>query len=108
MWSNPRTALSRYNWKELFRPHILERGLRYEKILKKKFPKQVRDLYVQYVRKQAECASDRKQYKELVQYLKKIRKYPEGDTLTNEIAREWKEKYRRRPAMMDELRTAKF
>ena len=80
----------------------------YEKILKKEFPERVRDIYVQYVRKQAELASDRKRYKELVQYLKKIRKYPEGDVVASEIAGEWKEKYRRRPAMMDELRKAKF
>ena len=80
----------------------------YEKILKKEFPERVRDAYVQYVRKQAELVSDRKRYKELVQYLKKIRKYPEGDAVASEIAGEWKEKYRRRPAMMDELRRAKF
>lgn len=81
---------------------------KYEKTLKKEFPERVRDIYVQYVRKQAELVSDRKQYKELVQYLKKIRKYPEGDAMASEIAGEWKEKYRRRPAMMDELRKAKF
>lgn len=80
----------------------------YEKILKKEFPGQVRDAYMQYVRQQAELASGRKQYKELVQYLKKIRKYPQGEAAANEIAREWKEKYRRRAAMMDELEKAKL
>lgn len=82
-------------------------SIRYQ-LMEKEFPERVRDAYVQYVRKQAELVSDRKRYKELVQYLKKIRKYPEGDAVASEIAGEWKEKYRRRPAMMDELRRAKF
>lgn len=81
---------------------------RYEKVLKEEFPEQVRDVYVQYVTRQAERAADRSRYKELVQYLKKIRKYPDGDKAAGEIAAEWKEKYRRRPAMMDELRKANF
>ena len=80
----------------------------YEKVLKKKFPDIVRDTYVNYVRKHAESVCDRKAYKGLMTYLKKITKYPDGRGKADQIAKEWKVIYRRRPAMMDELRKAGF
>lgn len=80
----------------------------YEKVLKKKFPDRVRDMYVNYARKHAEYVHDRKAYKELMIYLKKIRQYPEGSKITDQIAREWTITYRGRPAMMDELKKAGF
>ena len=80
----------------------------YEKLLKKKFPDAVRDMYVNYVRKHADRACDRKAYKGLMTYMKKIAKYPDGREKAERIAEEWKVTYRRRPAMMDELRKAGF
>ena len=80
----------------------------YEKVMKKKFPDIVRDTYVNYVRKHAESVCDRKAYKGLMTYLKKITKYPDGRGKADQIAKEWKVIYRRRPAMMDELRKAGF
>lgn len=80
----------------------------YEKVLKKRFPKEVRDAYIAYVQRKAEWVSDRKHYKELVQYLKKIKKYPDGEKYARKVAEEWKSLYRRRPAMMDELQKAGF
>lgn len=80
----------------------------YEKVLAKKYPEEVRDAYIDYVRKYAESASSRNQYKEVMGYLKKIVKYPDGKSITQKIAGKWRELYRRRPAMMDELRKAGF
>lgn len=80
----------------------------YEKVLKKKFPEEVRDAYVNYVKREAERASDRNRYKEIMKYMKKIVKYPNGKNEVQKIAGDWKEIYRRRPAMMDELRKAGF
>ena len=80
----------------------------YEKVLKKKFPDIIRDTYVNYVRKHAESVCDRKAYKGLMTYLKKITKYPDGRGKAAQIAKEWKVIYRRRPAMMDELKKAGF
>ena len=62
----------------------------YEAVLKKRFPEQVRNLYIAYVKNQAEQVSDRKSYKSLVSYLKKINKYPGGKEMTHEIASEWR------------------
>lgn len=80
----------------------------YEKVLKKKFPDRVRDTYVDYVRKHAESVCDRKAYKGLMAYMKKAAKYSGGKEIADQIAKEWKVIYRRRPAMMDELRKAGF
>ena len=80
----------------------------YEKVLKKQFPEKVRDAYITYVQRNTERVSDRKHYKELVRYLKKIKKYSDGEKRAEKVAEEWKALYRRRPAMMDELRKAGF
>lgn len=80
----------------------------YETVLKEKFPERVRDLYIAYVKNQAERASDRSNYKILTSYLKKIEKYPDGKKAACDIAGEWQNVYRRRPAMMDELKKAGF
>lgn len=80
----------------------------FEKVLKKVYPERVRDAYISMVKEQANTACDRSRYKELAKYLKKISKYPEGKKYADEIAAEWKVLYRRRPAMMDELRKARF
>lgn len=80
----------------------------YESVLKKHFPEKVRDIYADYVERWAERTSDRKSYQGQVIYLKKIARYPDGKELASKIAAEWKQKYRKRPAMMDELRKAGF
>lgn len=80
----------------------------YESVLKKKFPEKVRDLYIQYLKQQAEHASDRKRYRCMMQYLKKIQKYPDGTKAASALAGEWRGRYCRRSAMMDELKKAGF
>ena len=85
--------------------HVLDQ---YEKVLKKHLPNEVRDMYVQYVKKESTRTSDRKAYKYLISYLKKITKYPDGKKIARDIAECWKQDYKRRPAMMDELRKAGF
>ena len=81
---------------------------RYEKVLKEKFPEQVRDLYISYLHREAETASDRNRYRELMEYLKKISEYPGGREKAVGIAENWRAKYYRRRAMMDEMRKAGF
>ena len=81
---------------------------KYEKVLKEKFPDQVRDIYISYLRHEAERAGNRKRYRELMKYLKKIRRYPGGKEKASEIAEIWRGMYYRRTAMMDEMRKAGF
>lgn len=80
----------------------------YEKVLKKHLPNEVRDMYVKYVKNGAVRTADRKAYKYLMSYLKKIATYPDGKKIVRDIADCWKQDYKRRPAMMDELRKAGF
>lgn len=80
----------------------------YEKCLKKEFPNEVRDAYVSYTIRSAESTTDRKAYKKVISYLKKIQKYPQGEKEALKIVADWKRQYKRRPAMMDELRKAGF
>lgn len=80
----------------------------YEAVLKKHLPNEVRDTYVQYVKKESTRTADRKAYQYLMSYLKKITGYPNGKKIAQDIAEGWKQDYKRRPAMMDELRKAGF
>ena len=76
--------------------------------MKKANPEKLRDAYISLVRKEASGVADRKRYKELVKYLKKIIKYPGGKDCAKEIAADWRAMYYRRSAMMDELKKARF
>jgi len=80
----------------------------FEKVLYNEFPEQVCAGYISYIIKQAERVSDRNGYRHLIQYLKKVAMYSCGKKKAFEIAAAWKKEYRRRPAMMDELRKAGF
>ena len=81
---------------------------KYEEVLKENFPEQVRDIYISYLYREAECAGNRGQYRVLMKYLKKILGYPDGREKAAEIAEDWRSAYSRRTAMMDELRKAGF
>lgn len=76
----------------------------YEKDLKNEYPEQILDKYKDEVSKMAVYASDRKNYANLVSLLRKMQQIKGGLKLVEEIAAEWRIKYRNRPAMMDELR----
>ena len=53
-------------------------------------------------------ANERKKYKYLMPYLKKISKCDGGKVVAEDIAATWRREYKRRTAMMDELRKAGF
>ncbi len=80
----------------------------HEKILRKRFPERVIKIYSDYLKHEAERANDRKKYERLMPYLKKIAGCAGGEAAAQEIADSWKREYRRRSAMMDELRKAGF
>ncbi len=81
---------------------------RYEKVLKTHDPVQLRDLYVYCIKQAMGRATNRKNYYSVVQYLKKIKHYPDGPVITKAMANDWRAIYPRRSAMMDELRKAGF
>jgi len=80
----------------------------YEETLKDEFPEEIKQLYINYVTNQAKNVADRKAYSSLAWYLRKICEYPNGEEEAIDIAESWKQAYRKRPAMMDELKKAGF
>lgn len=80
----------------------------YEKVLRKSMPERVIKIYAVYLKNVAVMANDRKKYKYLMPYLKKISKCDGGKAVAEDIAASWKREYKRRTAMMDELRKAGF
>ena len=76
----------------------------YEKVLKNDYPEQILNKYKDEVSKMAVHTSNRKNYAHLVSLLRKMQQMKGGSKLVEQIAAEWKVKYRNRPAMMDELR----
>lgn len=76
----------------------------YESVLKKKYPEQILGKYKDEVNKMAIHTSDRKNYAHLVSLLQRMQQIKGGLKLVEQIADEWKTRYKNRPAMMDELR----
>ena len=81
---------------------------RYEKQLRRTHSERILRIYVNYIIPEMDCASCRNHYRHLVQYLKKISKCENGKVKAEIIAKKWKTEYKRRTALMDELRTAGF
>lgn len=81
---------------------------RYEAALKKRYPNEMLGAYACILTKEAVAVSDRKRYQELARYLKKLRNYPGGAERAAQLAEDWRTRYIRRRAMMEELRNAGF
>lgn len=80
----------------------------YETILKKNYCEKIIAFYTGYVVKEADRVSDRNGYKRLMVYLKKISSCENGKSAAQKIADQWRIQYKRRPAMMDEMRKVGF
>ena len=81
---------------------------RYETALKKRYPNEILEAYACILTKEAAAASDRKRYQELARYLKKLRSYPGGAERAAQLSEDWRTRYIRRRAMMEELRNVGF
>ena len=81
---------------------------RYETALKKRYPNEMLEAYARILMKKAAAASNRKQYQELAHYLNKIKSYPGGAERAAQLAEDWRTRYSRRRAMMEELEKAGF
>ena len=80
----------------------------YADVLKNKYGNEIRDYYADYVKKTMPGLNSLAQYRNGIFYLKKLSTYPEGLHLARKIAQEWRETYRNRRAMKDELSKAGF
>ena len=106
------TEIAKYYCEEKLYDRLLECVLksyglymldRYEKVLKKEYPEQLLGKYKIELDKMARITGNRKHYADMVAIMRRMKKITGGTKLVGQIAAEWCEKYRNRPAMMDEL-----
>ena len=76
----------------------------YESILFPKFPEELIQLYEQTCLNFAFRTNSRGDYKELASMLKQVQKLEGGKPVVTKLVSTFRETYKRRPAMMDELR----
>ncbi|WP_160070003.1 hypothetical protein [Sphingobacterium bovisgrunnientis] len=78
--------------------------LRFHPYLYQNYPQELMYLYVHLLNEQAEIASDRNDYKKLLQVVQTIYiDIPAGRDLLKEQTLLWRNTYKRRPAMLDEI-----
>ena len=77
---------------------------KYKNDLLKLFPDEVLHKYVDTAEEMAKRTGTRSYYQELVGILRQIRQMPGGKSTVLQITARWREMYKNRPAMMDELR----
>lgn len=82
--------------------------LKYENLLKPIYPEEIRDVLFEYLQRQMHLAHDRSTYADLIKRLKKMTSYPGGSEMAAAIADGWKTTYRRRSALLEELKHAGF
>ena len=75
----------------------------YTHLLKDEYPKQLLRMYRIAVETEAEHARNRSYYRQLVGDLRTMKRIDGGDKVVDEIIKKWKDQYKNRTAMMDEL-----
>lgn len=78
--------------------------LGYEDVLLPKYSSKILEKYRIHLNCVAMQASGRSAYQEWVRLLKRMARIDGGKDLTQQIANEWRVKYKNRRAMMEELR----
>lgn len=82
----------------------LDSTLTYHKYLKKHYSTELLEIYLPAFEKEGDRAGNRKKYATLVAKMKKVLKdIPDGEEKIRAVAQKLRERYSRRPAMLDEL-----
>lgn len=77
---------------------------RFENILQKEYGDEILQIYVENVEEMAGQKGGRSMYKELAQILTHMKEFSNGIETVEQIVKSWRNKYRNRRAMMDELK----
>lgn len=75
----------------------------YEDVLKTYYPAELLQLYTEILSDMAVQGADRKRYAYMVRLLRKMQHLPGGPQRVQAIAGQWRQQYKRRRAMMEEL-----
>lgn len=112
IWKNNRELLPEILLREGVKDRLLKLAVsypglyyiqKYEKDLKQEYAEEILGKYKVEFQKLTESASTRATYREIAKQLRKLSRYDEGKELVRELVAEWKEKYPKRKAMMEEL-----
>lgn len=112
IWKNNRELLPEILLREGMKDRLLKLAVsypglyyiqKYEKDLKQEYAEEILGKYKVEFQKLTESASTRATYREIAKQLRKLSRYDEGKELVRELVAEWKEKYPKRKAMMEEL-----
>lgn len=93
-------------WNELFtlcKKANTESIEKYEKYLKPYFAKEIFEIYVSYAEKQA-LITDKNAYSNVARVLRKLKLYEGGNKVVEKLLLKYKELYKRRKNMMEELK----
>ena len=82
---------------------VLELVIKYEEILKLKYPKELLKKYKTELSQMAISARGRKKYQEIAELLREMQNIKGGKKMVDSIITEWKEKYKTRTALLDEI-----
>lgn len=85
--------------------HRLSDVQQYEGLLIPYYPTEMLQLYTEMLMDMAEQNADRKRYACMVRILRKMQQIPGGPKYVQAIVRQWRQQYKRRRAMMEELDT---
>lgn len=87
---------------------MFPRNIKRTSLLKPYFAEEIRDVFLAYLRKEMKQAGNRETYVRLIQRLKKMMDYPDGEAMARTLADEWRITYKRKSALMEELKKAGF
>ena len=112
IWENNRELLPEILLREGMKDRLLKLAVsypglyyiqKYEKDLMQEYAEKVLGKYKVEFQKLTESASTRDTYREITKQLRKLSRYDQGKRLVRELVAEWKEKYPKCKAMMEEL-----
>ena len=82
--------------------------LNYEEELRSWNPERTRTYYTEILKREMDAACQRKQYRQIIRYLEKVKTYPDGENSARKLAEYWYVCHKNRPAMKDELLKAGY
>ena len=79
----------------------------YKDILKDKYPSELLDAYLNIINNLVLKSGTRKHYQNIVKLLKDMNTIDGGEIIVNQLVEDWNVKYKRRTAMLEELKVLK-
>ena len=86
----------------------IEIMLKYDKALRPLYNSRLKEAWFHLLDKRMSSPTDRGTYREIIRLLKQLAVYPGGEESVKQLVSKWRAEYRRRSAMLDELKRAGY